>query len=233
MSPISRPRFLYNRLWRFPVKPPALLGVLARHGEGLASGSAPHATVADFHPPRRIRVLRIAMIGVRIRLAARGGWIAVAGGREWSRRRRFYCSSRSRRRRRDMPSFGPWSRREQLADGDVVITPPGPGRGTHQHEHASVSAAGDRARIQVAESWHAERHGCRCGRARSRYSGRHVCAVRAVLSRYFATDVRARSRLEGHGHSASRRGEPTVRILNPRDLNNERRPRDHPHRRTP
>ena len=27
-SPISRPRVLYNRLWRFPVKPPALLGVI-------------------------------------------------------------------------------------------------------------------------------------------------------------------------------------------------------------
>src|SRR5262245_26113869 len=36
-SPVSRPRILYNRLWRFPFKPPALLGVigfnafLARH----------------------------------------------------------------------------------------------------------------------------------------------------------------------------------------------------------
>ena len=27
-SPISRPRILYNRLWRFPFKPPALLGVI-------------------------------------------------------------------------------------------------------------------------------------------------------------------------------------------------------------
>src|ERR1700750_1981167 len=28
LSPISRPRILYNRLWRFPCKPPALLGVI-------------------------------------------------------------------------------------------------------------------------------------------------------------------------------------------------------------
>ena len=27
-SPVSRPRILYNRLWRFPFKPPALLGVI-------------------------------------------------------------------------------------------------------------------------------------------------------------------------------------------------------------
>jgi hypothetical protein len=32
-SPISRPKILYNRLWRFPFKPPALLGVIGSLSE--------------------------------------------------------------------------------------------------------------------------------------------------------------------------------------------------------
>jgi hypothetical protein len=39
-----RPKVLYNRLWRFPFKPPALLGVIGfaptAHGSGVKVGSA-------------------------------------------------------------------------------------------------------------------------------------------------------------------------------------------------
>jgi hypothetical protein len=33
-GPTSCPRILYNRLWRYPFKPPALLGVIAQHQIG-------------------------------------------------------------------------------------------------------------------------------------------------------------------------------------------------------
>ena len=40
-SPNSGPRILYNRLWRFPYKPPALLGVMAQaHSQDRANERA-------------------------------------------------------------------------------------------------------------------------------------------------------------------------------------------------
>jgi putative transposase len=51
-SPIFRPRILYNRLWRFPVKPPALLGVtdflVEFRSKALAlAGGPPRQTLAS------------------------------------------------------------------------------------------------------------------------------------------------------------------------------------------
>jgi hypothetical protein len=48
-SPVSGTRILHNRLWRFPSKPPALLGVIGFQPENGFSGIAREDVTGDHH----------------------------------------------------------------------------------------------------------------------------------------------------------------------------------------